>query len=98
MHVFASIPVDPSTYVSWGWLSISVPNLIMVGITVALFVLALVLPFPAGRGGIVSPTSGGPRTDADPPTGDHAAAAEPPPGDGTPAVTRTSDEPTGDRR
>lgn len=33
-------------YFSWGWLSVSMPNLIMIIIMVALFVLALVLPFP----------------------------------------------------
>lgn len=49
MHVLTGIPVDPSTYLTWGWLSVSVPNLIMMVITVGLFVLALVLPFPAGH-------------------------------------------------
>lgn len=49
MHALAEIPVDPSTYLTWGWLSVSVPNLIMVLITIGLFVLALVLPFPGRR-------------------------------------------------
>lgn len=49
MHVLSGIPVDPSTYLTWGWLSVSVPNLIMMLITIGLFVLALVVPFPAGR-------------------------------------------------
>lgn len=49
MHVLTGIPVDPSTYLTWGWLSVSVPNLIMMLVTIGLFVLALVLPFPGGR-------------------------------------------------
>jgi hypothetical protein len=49
MHVLTGIPVDPSTYLTWGWLSVSVPNLIMMVVTVVLFVLALVVPFPSGR-------------------------------------------------
>ncbi|MCV2394322.1 hypothetical protein OEB99_08375 [Actinotalea sp. M2MS4P-6] len=56
MHALAAIPVDPSTYLTWGWLSISVPNLIMVLITVGIFVLALVLPFP-GRHDDVRPSA-----------------------------------------
>lgn len=37
---------SPATYLEWGWLAISVPNLIVVLATVLTFVLALVLPFP----------------------------------------------------
>jgi len=33
-------------YVAWGVLQISVANLILVGIMLALFVLALLVPFP----------------------------------------------------
>jgi len=40
---------DPATYVGWGWLSISIPNLIVILVMIALFVLAIVLPFPKGR-------------------------------------------------
>jgi hypothetical protein len=35
-----------ATYLSWGWLGISVSNLVIVLITVAVFVLAVLLPFP----------------------------------------------------
>jgi hypothetical protein len=37
---------NPPPYLSVGVLSISVPNAIVIGIMVALFVLAIVLPFP----------------------------------------------------
>ena len=40
---------DPATYVGWGWLSISIPNLIVILVMIVLFVLAIVLPFPKGR-------------------------------------------------
>ena len=46
-------PVDlngPGHYVHWGVIQVSVANLVVVGIMVAVFVLALVLPFPKGRG------------------------------------------------
>jgi hypothetical protein len=49
MHVLTVSPVDPSTYLTWGWLSISIPNLIMVLITLGLLILALVLPFPGAH-------------------------------------------------
>jgi hypothetical protein len=37
---------DPATYLSWGWLGISMSNLVVMLITVAVFVLAVLLPFP----------------------------------------------------
>jgi hypothetical protein len=37
---------DPARYLSWGWVSISVPNLVVILIMLLLFVLALVVPFP----------------------------------------------------
>lgn len=46
-------PVDlngPGHYVHWGVIQVSVANLVVVGIMVLLFVLALLLPFPRGRG------------------------------------------------
>jgi hypothetical protein len=40
---------QPASYWQiWDWISVSIPNLIMIVIMVALFVLALVLPFPKG--------------------------------------------------
>ncbi len=45
--VAASGPLGgPATYLHAGWLAISVPNLLVVLTTVAVFVLALVLPLP----------------------------------------------------
>jgi hypothetical protein len=38
------------TYVHWGVLQISVTNLLIIGVMLLLFVLAIVLPFPGNRG------------------------------------------------
>jgi hypothetical protein len=40
---------DPASYLTWGWLSISIPNLIIALVIVGLFVGALLIPFPKGR-------------------------------------------------
>jgi hypothetical protein len=40
----------PERYVHWGWFQISVGNAIIVLAMIAVFVLALVVPFP-GKGG-----------------------------------------------
>jgi hypothetical protein len=50
-HVLAA-PVNlnhPGHYVHWGVIQISVANLVVIGVMVLLFVLALLLPFPKGR-------------------------------------------------
>ncbi len=39
----------PAHYLDWGPISISVGNLVMIGLIIALFVLAIVLPFPGSR-------------------------------------------------
>jgi hypothetical protein len=39
----------PASYVGVGWLSVSVPNLIVISVMIVLFVLAIVLPFPTDR-------------------------------------------------
>lgn len=36
--------------VHWGFIQLSVPNLIVIGLMIVIFVLALVLPFPGHRG------------------------------------------------
>ena len=50
-HVLAApINLDhPGHYVHWGVIQISVANLVVIGVMVLLFVLALFLPFPKGR-------------------------------------------------
>lgn len=40
----------PGHYVHWGVIQISVANLVVIAIMVVLFVLAVLLPFPKGRG------------------------------------------------
>ena len=40
---------DPATYLNAGWLSISVPNLLVILLMFVIFVLAIVLPFPKDR-------------------------------------------------
>lgn len=45
-------PVDlnnPGHYVHWGVIQISVANLIVIGLMIVIFVLAILLPFPKGR-------------------------------------------------
>ena len=37
---------QPAKFFNWGFISISIPNLIMIGIILVLFILALLLPFP----------------------------------------------------
>lgn len=36
----------PAGYLDWGWLGISVTNLVVMLITIVVFVLAVLLPFP----------------------------------------------------
>ena len=46
-HAFAAGNLnDPATYLNWGWLGISMSNLVVMLLTVAVFVLAVLLPFP----------------------------------------------------
>ena len=40
----------PAPYFQWGFLQISLPNLVVICVMIVLFVLALVVPFP-GHGG-----------------------------------------------
>jgi len=37
---------QPAGYLHWGFILISYPNLILIGIMIVLFVAALLLPFP----------------------------------------------------
>jgi hypothetical protein len=37
----------PAPYFQWGFIQISLPNLVVIGVMLLLFVLALLLPFPA---------------------------------------------------
>jgi hypothetical protein len=39
----------PAHYLTWGWLSISLPNLIVIVVMLVIFVLAILLPFPKDR-------------------------------------------------
>jgi len=45
-HIVAGSLNNPATYLSWGWLGISLSNLVVMLLTVAIFVLAVLLPFP----------------------------------------------------
>ena len=51
MITFASTASPPGIYLSWGIFSIQLGNLIVILAMLALFALALVLPFPGGRRG-----------------------------------------------
>lgn len=49
-YVAAPVNLDkPGHYVHWWVVQISVANLVVIILMVALFVLALLLPFPKGR-------------------------------------------------
>lgn len=39
----------PGSYVHWGVIQISVANLVVIGLMIVLFVLAILLPFPKSR-------------------------------------------------
>jgi len=39
----------PAHYIHWGWLQISLPNLVVIVLMIAVFVLAIVVPFPGGK-------------------------------------------------
>jgi hypothetical protein len=41
---------SPATYLHWGFILISVPNLLVLGAMIVLFAIALVAPFPHGEG------------------------------------------------
>jgi hypothetical protein len=52
LAAFGAVPVDlngPGHYLHWGVIQLSVANLVVVGVMLLVFVLALVLPFPRGR-------------------------------------------------
>ena len=52
MSVVTVVPADlngPGHYVHWGVIQLSVANLVVIGLMILAFVLALVLPFPGGR-------------------------------------------------
>lgn len=49
MNLLAVSLDHPAKYISWGSISISVPNLIMIIVLAGFFVLALALPFPNHR-------------------------------------------------
>jgi hypothetical protein len=36
----------PATYLHWGFILISVPNLLVIGAMIVLFAIALIAPFP----------------------------------------------------
>jgi hypothetical protein len=42
---------SPATYLHWGFILISVPNLLVIGAMIVLFAIALVAPFPHGKEG-----------------------------------------------
>ena len=50
LRLTAPVNLDhPGHYVHWGFVQISVANLVVIAIMIVLFVLALLLPFPGNR-------------------------------------------------
>jgi len=39
----------PAGYLHWGFILISIPNLLLIGLMIVLFVLALVIPLPGEK-------------------------------------------------
>jgi hypothetical protein len=37
----------PAPYVHWGFILISLPNLVLIGVMLLIFVIALIAPFPS---------------------------------------------------
>ena len=62
-HAAAAIDLNqPGTYLTWNVFTISVANLVLIAVMVAIFGAALLLPFPKGRGqGGDEPVAPGPR-------------------------------------
>ncbi|MBI3430572.1 MAG: hypothetical protein HY050_11105 [Actinobacteria bacterium] len=50
MFLLARSLDSPAKFFNWGFISISIPNLIMIGLIIVLFVLAIVIPFPIHKG------------------------------------------------
>jgi len=46
MNALSIAAESPGSYIHWGVIQISVANLIIIGVMVLLFILALVVPFP----------------------------------------------------
>jgi hypothetical protein len=96
---------SPGSYVHWSIFTISVANLVLIAVMVAIFGAALLLPFPGRRHGIApaagSPAAPGtdtaadPETAADPGTAAAAAAASPA---ATGTGVRDTDSDEADRR
>ena len=40
---------SPAPYVHWGFILISLPNLVLIGVMLLIFFAALLLPFPSHR-------------------------------------------------
>ncbi len=39
----------PATYLHWGFILISLPNLLLIGLMIALFIVAIVVPLPGEK-------------------------------------------------
>jgi hypothetical protein len=40
---------NPAAYLQWAFVYLSVPNLVVIGVMILVFALALLLPFPGER-------------------------------------------------
>ena len=50
MKALSMVATEPGTYIHWGVIQISVANAAIIGVMIVVFILALVIPFPAGHG------------------------------------------------
>ena len=50
MKALSMVATEPGKYIHWGVIQISVANAAIIGVMIVVFILALVIPFPAGHG------------------------------------------------
>ena len=50
MKALTMVTTEPGKYIHWGVIQISVANAAIIGVMILVFILALVIPFPAGHG------------------------------------------------
>lgn len=60
MHPTGAAASPAGTYLDWGVIHISVTNLTIIVVMLAVFVLAVLLPFPGASGGATRPNGGAP--------------------------------------
>ncbi len=53
--MYLAVQEGSSTFIDWGFVHISIGNLVVIALMAAVFVLAVVVPFPGNHGDQVAP-------------------------------------------